>query len=195
MNRRALLRGLAAGAASVALSGHTPYGQWTVYRQRHLLILTSGSDPASFALGKRVAEMLAAELPASQARVTRAPHWARVPSLITTDQMDVALMRRTDAAALRAGRVPFEDYGPFALRTIVGLGDYLLVCRDDFPERHAYLVAGTLSDNRAQLPAVLSPAQGGAIEAHAAVPLHPGALAFFLGQPAPERRAAGADGG
>ena len=195
MTRRVLLQTLAAGVALVALAAHTPYKQWAVYRKRHLLILTSRGDPGSFALGQRVAEVLAAELPASRADVTRAPHWARVASLITTGQMDVALMTRPGAAALMTGDAPFADYGPYPLRALVGIGDYLLVCRATFPERHAYLVARTLSDHRARLPVALSPAGGGGAAADATVPTHPGAIAFFSGRPAPERRAQGTDGG
>jgi len=38
-NRRDVLIGLALAAASCAAAGaHTPYGQWVVYRQKHLLI-------------------------------------------------------------------------------------------------------------------------------------------------------------
>ena len=43
--RRAFLRqGLLAGVWLWS-SGHTPYNQWNVYRQKHLLILTSKADP------------------------------------------------------------------------------------------------------------------------------------------------------
>jgi TRAP-type uncharacterized transport system substrate-binding protein len=74
----------------------------------------------------------------------------------------------------------------------VGIGEYLLVCRANFPERHAYLVAGTLSDHRARLPVALSPDGAGNIAADATVPTHPGAIAFFSGQPEPARQAQGA---
>jgi hypothetical protein len=90
-----------AGAAAMFLCGHAPYGQWGVYRRRHLLILTARADPPSFELGKRVAEVLADRLPSSKAQVSRAPHKERIASLISSQQLDVALMRRDDAAALR----------------------------------------------------------------------------------------------
>lgn len=52
--RRAFLaRGMrAAGALGlwVLLAAHTPYRQWTVYRQRHLLIVASKTDPEGFRL-------------------------------------------------------------------------------------------------------------------------------------------------
>ena len=38
MNRRHALRLSVAAVATLLLSGHTPYGQWVVYRKKHLLI-------------------------------------------------------------------------------------------------------------------------------------------------------------
>ena len=180
MRRRQILRLAAASGAWLALAAHTPYRQWEVYRKRHLLILTHRGDPRTYEIGARVAAVLAKHLPASQAQVTRAPHGERIASLISTKQMDVAVLSRADAVALRFGRAPFADYGTMELRRLVVLGDYLLVCRRDFPARHAYQVVKTLAGHRAELAAKLAPgAKGGA------VPLHRGARAFFEGRPAP----------
>ena len=108
MKRRQFVRAGLVGLAGVVCSGHTPFQQWTVYRQRHLLILTDRSDPPSYPLGKRVAAVLATHLPASRARVTRAPHTERIASLISSKQLDVALISPSDAAALTAGLPPFD---------------------------------------------------------------------------------------
>ncbi len=187
MDRRGFFKtALILGAVLVG-SGHTPYRQWQIYRKRYLLVLTSRTDAPSYPLGKRVAETLAAHLPSSRARVTRAPHTERIASLISTKQMDVAILARGDAAALLAGRAPFAERGPVPLRTIVALGDYLLVCRDDFPGRHAYLVARTLSENRDHLLLPVSSGETGGGEAESTVPMHRGALAYFKGRPPPER--------
>ena len=180
MRRRQFLHAVLVGTLGFVSSGHTPYRQWMVYRQRHLLILTDRSDPPSYPLGKRVAAVLATHLPASKARVTRAPHTERVASLISSKQLDVALMSPRDAVALAAGLPPFEAYGPVALRILIVLDGYLLVCRADFPTRHAYVVARTLDLHRAELP------QAAAASAESpAIPLHPGALAYLAGAPLP----------
>ena len=47
MNRRCFVAGLAAAGASLLLAGHTPYRQWKLYRQTHLLIFTTRDDPGS----------------------------------------------------------------------------------------------------------------------------------------------------
>jgi TRAP-type uncharacterized transport system substrate-binding protein len=185
MRRRVFLHLLLASTGLTFGTGHTPYRQWVVYRQRHLLILTSRTDGLSYPLGKRMAEILATHLPASQARVARAPHTQRLASLISTKQLDVALLTRDNAIALRSGQPPFTDYGPVPLQTIVAMGEYLLVCRDDFPAQHAYHVAKTLSLHRADLP--IPPDTSHGIES--AVPLHPGALAYFQGRSLPDAEA------
>jgi hypothetical protein len=183
--RRELLRIAAAGAAAILLCGHAPYGQWGVYRRRYLLILTSRADPPSFELGKRVAEVLADRLPSSKAQVSRAPNNERIASLISSHQMDVALMRRDDAATLRQGRPPFAGHGPVKLFTIVGIGEFLLVCRDDFAARHAWLIAEAFDKSRDVLPELLLPRASTSEPADPRIPLHPGALGYFTGAPMP----------
>jgi hypothetical protein len=183
--RREFLRTAVAGGAAILFCGHAPYGQWGVYRRRYLLILTSRADPPSFELGKRIAEVLAQRLPSSKAQASRAPNNERIASLISSHQMDVALMRRDDAAALRQGRPPFAGYGPVELFTIVGLGEFLLACRDDFAARHAWLIAEAFDKSRDLLPERLLPEASTAEPPDSRIPLHPGALGYFTGAPMP----------
>jgi hypothetical protein len=184
-SRREFLQTARAGAAAMFLCGHAPYGQWGVYRRRHLLILTARADPPSFELGKRVAEVLADRLPSSKAQVSRAPHKERIASLISSQQLDVALMRRDDAAALRQGRPPFAEHGPVKLFTVVGIGEYLFVCRDDFAARHAWLIAEALDTSRSALPELLLPSGSSSQSPDTRIPMHPGALGYFTGAPMP----------
>ena len=174
------------GTAAIVLCGHAPYGQWGVYRRRYLLILTSRADPPSFELGKRIAEVLADRLPSSKAQVSRAPNSERIASLISSQQMDVALMRRDDAAALRQGQPPFAGYGPVKLLTIVGFGEFLLACRDDFAARHAWLIAEAFDKSRDVLPELLLPGTSAAEPPDSRIPLHPGAVSYFMGAPMPD---------
>ena len=183
--RREFLRMAAAGAAAILFCGHAPYGQWGVYRRRYLLILTSRADPPSFELGKRIAEVLADRLPSSKAQVSRAPNKERIASLISSHQMDVALMRRDEAAALRQGRPPFAAHGPVKLFTIVGIGEFLLACRDDFAARHAWLIAEAFDKSRDVLPELLLPRASTSELPDSRIPLHPGALGYFTGAPMP----------
>jgi hypothetical protein len=180
MGRRRLLRAGLLAVAWLATGAHTPYRQWQVYRQRHLLIGTSKADAPTYPLGQQIAELLNAQLPASSARVTRGPDPWRLASLLTTGQLEVALLAAADVAALRDGRAPFEAFGPTGLNLLFAFGDYFLVCRPDFPDHHAYQVVRALSENAAAI--------GGAGLASATatpVSIHAGARAYALGEPMP----------
>jgi hypothetical protein len=178
LDRRAVLRGTLAVATLAAASGHTPYRQWSVYRQKHLLIGCCRADPPTYPLAKRVAAVLAEWLPESRSRVSRAPDQERLASLITTGQLEVMMFSRRDATALNAGAAPFADFGPSPLTALFRFDNYLLVSRPDFPDRHAWLVARTLSERVADFDAA-APAGGGPLIRH------PGATAYAAGAPEP----------
>lgn len=161
------------------LMGHTPYRQWKLYRQTHLLIFTSRDDPASDALGERIAARLLAVLPESKARVARAPHVQRIASLITTDQADVAVLSHADALALYRHAPPFDSYRPIALRVLVQTDRHRLVCREDFQVAHGYLLAEALAGAEGS-PRIVLPQDPGT--ADATVPVHPGVLAYLRGE-------------
>ena len=103
MNRRHALRLSVAAVATLLLSGHTPYGQWVVYHQKHLLIGCHKADPETYELAKRVVALLAEHLPAAKSRVARAPDAGRLASLLGTAQLAVATLSGADAAAMLAG--------------------------------------------------------------------------------------------
>ena len=176
MDRRPFLALLGSGAASLLLAGHTPYMQWKLYRQAHLLIFTTRDDAGSDELGERIAKRLLETLPDSKAQVARAPHVARIASLITSGQADVAVLSHANAAALFARQDPFTDYPPIALRVLVETPQYQLVCREDFRLDHGYLVAEALVGDPGA-PALTVPVGAGP------VPTHAGALAFARGEP------------
>jgi TRAP-type uncharacterized transport system substrate-binding protein len=180
MRRRTALKLGLAGAAWLLCGAHTPYGQWQVYRRRHLMIGTSRADAPTYPLGQRVAEVLATHLPESSARVTRGPDAWRLASLITSGQIEVILLSADHVLALRDGQAPFEAFGATRLCSLFVFGDHWLVCRPDFPDRHAYLVVETLAIHG-------DPTLGGRTPDPVAspVPIHPGALAYLRGDPLP----------
>ena len=184
MRRRHLLRLGAAGGAWFALSGHTPYGHWKIYRRKHLMIGSCRADPPSYPLAEQIAGTLVRLLPESSARASRAPDQRRIASLLASDQWQVSVLRRGEAADLIAGAGLFETVGAVPLASLFEMGRHLLVCRPDFPDLHAWLVTATLSKNAADIPDGAAPPQAGAI------PVHPGALAYAEGKPPPPAPAA-----
>ena len=174
MNRRRFLGGLVLGTAAAPVFAHTPFRQWKVFRQRYLLITTSRTDPQGDALGDRFVEILVEELPDSRAMVSRAINLQRIASLITTDQANLAILEHSTARALVAGSTPFAEYGPFPLQAIVQSDAHVLVCREDVPLHHGYLLAATLMAHSTDLGIRIG--EGGDL------PVHPGAAAFARGE-------------
>ncbi|MCG8595600.1 MAG: hypothetical protein MI785_14730 [Kiloniellales bacterium] len=176
MERRRFLaaagRSVLVVAAAGLLPAHTPYRQWVIYRKRHLMILASKRDPDGYAKCRSLAERLAAALPESRARPSRAANAERMASLLSTGQMDLAVVEADTARAMLAGEGPSAGYGPIDLRLLQALeGGHLLVARAAFPAAHAYRVAAALG--------AADPGPG------APLPLHPGVAAFLSGAPAP----------
>lgn len=173
---------LAAVGAHCLLSAHSPYRQWVVYRQRFLLIHTHREDPAGDQFGEDLARVLLKVLPESRAQVVRGPTLLRIASLLSTQQADVAVLTREQSAAMASQSEPFHEIPPTALRVIVENDRHQFVCRDDFPARHAYLLAHALSEEAGHLKIAVpvgDEARGGARQS---VPTHPGALAFARGE-------------
>ncbi len=185
MRRRAFVGGLLGGSALLLTAGHTPYGQWVVYRKRTLLIGSCRSDPPTYELAERIAAVLAEHLPKSRARLSRAPGYERLASLLATAQLHVAVLGRAQATALSQGSAPFEAFDPVPLRLLFDMEDYVLACRADFPARHAFLVSRTLAE-RAGGPTGHVPGQAGSDE----IPVHDGTRTYAAGAPLPPPPAA-----
>jgi len=171
------------GAASLAagwflLTAHSPYRQWTVYRQVHLVIITSRDDPAGDALGDEMAEIVRASLPDSRATVGRGPRAERTASLLATAQAEVAIVPKAVALSMFHGIDRFRDYGAIPLRVILQNDTHLLVCRSDLIDAHAYLLAEALLKNGATLRLSLPPDTG-----DDGLPPHPGVIAYAGGLP------------
>jgi len=180
IGRRQLLECGLGAAVLLLTQGHTPYRQWVIYRKRRLLIGTSRADRPSYPLGLKIAEVLIAALPKSKARASRAPDPWRLASLLSTAQLDVGILTVADAAALQDGRAPFADFGGVPLRRLFSFGDHLLVCRPDFPDRHAFLISEALAEHGIDVPGIepIEPDRG-------PIPIHPGTRAYAEAQPLP----------
>ncbi len=177
MKRRLVLRLSAAIVAELLLSAHTPYGQWVVYRKKHLLIGCHRADPVTYDLAKRVIARFENSLPAAKSRVARAPNAGRLASLLSTAQMDVAILSAVDAVAMGRGSGSFEAYGAVELRILMPVDSRVMIARADFPQKHAWLLSRALAGSD------LVPALEGSRDL--GIPWHPGSLAYLQGQPEP----------
>lgn len=171
MNRRQSLAFVAAGG--LFLGGHTPYGQWIAYRQKHLLIGAHRQDLPGYAQAKAIADHLTFHLPKARARVARAPAPSRLASLMATDQLDVALLDAATIEAMRNADGVFETYGRLDLQVLANFEPWTLVTMSDMPAEHAWLISAALED------LVLG-------DDPSDLPVHPGTLAFRDGEPEPK---------
>ncbi len=179
MKKRNTLLALAALVACPAWA-HSPYRQWAIFRQRFLLITTTRDDKGSDDLGEEIARILLELLPTSHAQVSRARDWSVLASLVTTRQTELAVLSKDRSVALFHGEAPYQDFGPAPLRVVVETDRYRMVCREDFPKHHAFLLCEALMQEKQALgfsiPADASPDR---------IPTHPGALSFLRGEPLP----------
>ena len=176
-SRRAVLR-IAIGAfATVAVGGHTPYGQWTVYRQRNLFIVASRDDIEALLLARWLAEGLSRELPESHAKATRASDSVRTASLLATGQLDVAVLSQSDAARILAGSEEYAAIGAVPIRAVSDFGSYVVVAVESFKTQHAYLLAGAIEHLRPTLPEFARSVSSQPTQ----LPVHPGAAAYRNG--------------
>lgn len=189
VGRRVVMRCGLIFLAMLALSAHTPYRQWEVYRLKHLLIGTSREDAASYPVGKQVAELLSQAVPESRARVARARTVERLGSLIATDQLQVLLLAENHVGELAQGTGPFKAFGPIEIARLFRFDELVLVARTDFPARHAWIITHAFLDNAEAFGGTPPQPDDGA------VPIHPGVLAALNGEQSPGEDVAGRDGG
>lgn len=181
MDRRRALTGLGALAAWITLSGQAVHRQWKRSRAGDLLLYVNAQDPGSDEIGGMLAKQLRKLLPESGARMVREPTAARVASVMSTQQGDLAVIAYDIALEIYRGSPPFKAVNPIELRVLVENYKYQVLCRADFERDRAYLVTEALMKDAEllQLRVPDRPAEAG----RDSIPTHPGALALLKGEP------------
>lgn len=123
---------------------HTPYKQWAVYRQKHLLIGCHKDAPDTYSLAKMLVATLEQTLPAASARVARAPAASRLASLLSTDQLNVAVVTPQIAADMAGGVGVFEAYDAIPLTLLLPFEDHLLIGHQRLRAHHCWQITRAL---------------------------------------------------
>ena len=182
MNRRTLLTAFfATGVLGMGVNAghaHTPYRQWKVYRQRHLLIGASREDTPTYPLAKIIAATLNEYLPEASARVARARTRYRLGSLFSTNQLQFILVSVSDVTDIANGEGDFSEFGPVELGIIYQFGAHLLIARTEVPGNHAWLLTRTLMDYGSSIPGATTPENN-------SLALHPGTRTAIRLEPQP----------
>ncbi|MEL6381030.1 MAG: hypothetical protein AAFQ89_00870 [Cyanobacteria bacterium J06626_18] len=142
MKRRDCFKSM--GAIALLPLAHTLFPQWKVYRKLHLFIVVNREDAVAYDLGQAIAPTLADEIPESRALVTRARDSLRLASLISTQQLDVALLPRSELTAWQDHQYPYDQLQSTSLKELFAVEDYVLISRDDFRSEHAAWIRETL---------------------------------------------------
>ena len=180
VRRRPVLLALGATAAVLLLGGHSPYRQWEVFRKARLVLLVSAADALAVRLAQSVAGLYAERLPESRATVARARDTNDLVRLVASKQLEVSLLRESQAHAVLTGAEPFSDNSRVELRTLAALGDHLLVCLSEVSTGAAYMLVEALAEGWRTLdPSLVREAQGPRPTSAVLVPLHPGAVEFY----------------
>lgn len=119
---------------------HSPWGQYQVYRKKHLLILSSRDDEFSYPFSKELVSCLDKELPESKARPARAIHLSRAFDLLRTNQFQFALFHKKNIELMRFSSGDFAGRKPVDLKTLLNFGEMQFVARHDFPTELAAIV-------------------------------------------------------
>jgi TRAP-type uncharacterized transport system substrate-binding protein len=144
------------------------------------VLLVSAGDEGAVRLAQALAALFANRLPTSRATHARARDTHDAIRLLASKQLDVALLRESDAHAALTGVEPFADNGRVGLRTLGVFGEHLLVCLEDVPEASAYLLAEALTEHWRDIDPALVSSAGSPKPTHAPrVPMHPGAIRFY----------------
>jgi len=154
---------------------HTPYKQWAVYRKKHLLIGCHRHVPETYDLAKAIVGQLEENLSAANARVARAPAPTRLASLMSTDQLQVAVLRPAIATEMAAGVGEFQAYGKIPLRLLLPINDYVLVGHAQLLDHHCWQITQALES--------MSNAQQFALAS--VLPWHRGSHQYVKGLPMP----------
>lgn len=156
MKRRSFLTSLLLAPAAFA---HSPWGQYTVYRQKHLLILSSKTDPDSYPFSELLVKAINREEPSAKARAARAKNLDRCHSLFLTNQMQFMLLPHQTTVEMREGTGQFSGRDALPIKTIYEFGDLTFSVRSDMDPNIVRIVTYSILEQLDSLPDASKPAE------------------------------------
>ena len=136
---------------------HSPWSQYQVYRQEHLLIMSTRVDQPTYEYSLLLIDAINEVLPEASARPARAKDWVRVHSLFKTKQIPLVLLSSENANGLISGSGPFAGESAVNAVVLYRFGDLILLAQPDFPEGHAWLVTNAIIRQQSSLPGTVDP--------------------------------------
>lgn len=156
MHRRTFLASLACllvpNLAPSRAMAHSPWGQYAVYRQKHLLVLSTRDDTESYPYSKLLVDAINRSAPEAKARPARAKNLKRAYDLLRSDQFQFALLSRNNIDAMRLATGQFSAGDPVDLKTVYQFGQLEFAVRADFPAHLVAIVAHAVLSGLDDLP-------------------------------------------
>ena len=175
LNRRFLLKFIILPIGFITM-GHAPWGQWQVYRMRHMLLLSVIEDPESYPFSKIIIEALEETLPEAKARPARARGFERVYNLLSTDQMPLVVLSKNNAISLLYGTGVFSEFSPVRMQIVYDFGEMLLLARPKMPDSHTWRITD----------AIIRSGKFTSVIHNTEIPVHNGSNVRLLNLPIPD---------
>ena len=175
LNRRLFINSLVLSIPLFSM-GHAPWGQWQVYRMRHMLILSVIEDENSYPFSKEIISSLEEALPEARARPARARGYRRVYNLLSTDQMPLVVLSKEIALSLLYGNGVFSDFSPVNMNLVYDFGKMVLMARPKMPDSHTWRITDAIIRSK-KFEGIISNTE---------IPLHNGSKIRFMNMPMPE---------
>lgn len=179
-----MLRLLAGALALLLLSAHSPWGQYQVYRQKYLLVMSNRQDPPTYVSSKRLIDAVNSIIPEARMRPARARDFQRVHALLASGQMQLTLISEARFGELVAGTGAFAGLDPVEAQIVYKFEGLLLVARTAFPARFTWEIATALKTGGWSAEP-LQPYL--AAEGNPTAAVHPGARLALTGHPKPSQ--------
>lgn len=157
MHRRLFLAAIPSFLFTAMAGAHSPWGQYVVYRQKHLLVLSTRDDADTYPYSKHLVEVINKSAPEANARRARAIDLNRAYNLLRTDQFQFALLSTSNVEAMRSATGPFGGKAPVDLKTVYKFEDLEFVVRADFAKNLVAIVTDAILSNHGSLPGALPP--------------------------------------
>ncbi len=159
MRRRSFLASILFVLSPAIAIAHSPWGQYAVYRKKHLLVLSTRDDEGTYPFSKLLVNAINNTAPEAKARPARAKDLNRAYDLLRTDQFQFALLSRTNVNAMRSATGPYSGGERVDLKTIYCFEELEFVVRADFPANLVAIVTHAVLSNLETLPGALAPSE------------------------------------
>lgn len=180
MNRRSFISSGFAISAWALLSGHSPYRKFQIYRKTRLIVMAAKDDTRAGVIADGLAAFFATYWKDSKSTSGRARTAPELVRLLSTNQLEVAVLSRVDAVSARTGQDRFAKQGPAALCALAVLKDHVLVTREDLLKPVATKIINAMQSNWKSLKPDLTGAVAGPyVGQQIGIPLHSVAIDFY----------------